>query len=341
MVDTDTFLTALYVMADDFRKSQLPAVPVPGPKPSLTGSEVITLVIFSQWVRFRSERDFYRYAVSRLRPAFPTLPRRSQVNRLTRRCYSILAAFFRHLADLLQRQLCIYEAPVSSTGQALDSSGVPTRSAKRRGAGWLPGQADIGWSNCLGWHEGFHLLLSVNPEGVITGFSFAPASVKDQTMAEDFFAFRHTPHPRLPALGEPARGWYVADKGFEGQAAGQRRRDCYGARVICPPRRNSRNPWPKALRRWLAGIRQMVETVFDKLHHAFALDRERPHQPDGFQTRLAARAALHNFCIWLNRQGGRPSLHPWTSDSAQTLGRKEPARVRHAVLWCSCQEVML
>ena len=68
MVDTDTFLTALYVMADDFRKSQLPAVP--GPKPSLTGSEVITLVIFSQWVRFRSERDFYRYAVSRLRPAF-------------------------------------------------------------------------------------------------------------------------------------------------------------------------------------------------------------------------------------------------------------------------------
>ena len=150
MVDTDTFLTALYVMADDFRKSPLPAVPVPGPKPSLTGSEVITLVIFSQWVRFRSERDFYRYAVSRLRPAFPTLPRRSQVNRLTRRCYSILAAFFRHLADLLQRQLCIYEAPVSSTGQALDSSGVPTRSAKRRGAGWLPGQADIGWSNCLG-----------------------------------------------------------------------------------------------------------------------------------------------------------------------------------------------
>ena len=85
----------------------------------------------------------------------------------------------------------------------------------------------------------------------------------------------------------------------------------------------------------------MVETVFDKLHHAFALDRERPHQPDGFQTRLAARAALHNFCIWLNRQGGRPSLHPWTSDSAQTLGWKEPARVRHAVLWRSYQEVML
>ena len=50
------------------------------------------------------------------------------------------------------------------------------------------------------------------------------------------------------------------------------------------------------------------ETVFEKLHHAFGLDRERPHQLDGFQTRLAAKAALHNFCIWLNRQQGRPSL---------------------------------
>ena len=245
MVDTDTFLTVLYVMADDFCKCHPRLQGTPGPKASLTRSEVVTLVIFSQWARFRSERDFYRYAASRLRPAFPTLPRRSQFNRLTRRHYGILAAFSRYLVDLLQGPRCLYEA--------LDSSGVPTRSAKRRGAGWLAGQADIGWSNRLGWYEGFHLLLAVNPEGVITDFSFAPASVKDQTMAGDLFAFRHTPHPRLPTLGEPAQGWYVVDKGFEGQAAGQRWRDCYGARVICPPRRNSRNPWPKALRRWLLG----------------------------------------------------------------------------------------
>ena len=126
MVDMDTFLTVPYVMADDFCKRQPQRLRTPGPKASLTESEAITLVIFSQWVRFRSERDFYRYARSRLRPAFPTLPRRSQFNRLTRRCYGTLADFFRHLAGLLQGQRCLYEA--------LDSSGVPTRDAKRRGA---------------------------------------------------------------------------------------------------------------------------------------------------------------------------------------------------------------
>ena len=89
MVDTDTFLTVLYVMADDFCKCRSQPQRTPGPKASLTRSEVVTLVIFSQWARFRSERDFYRYAASRLRPAFPTLPRRSQFNRLTRRHYGI------------------------------------------------------------------------------------------------------------------------------------------------------------------------------------------------------------------------------------------------------------
>ena len=99
------------------------------------------------------------------------------------------------------------------------------------------------------------------------------------------------PIPGCPLSGEPARGWYVVDKGF----AGQRRRDCYGAWVIRPPKRNSRNPRPKELRRWLAGMRQMVETVFDKLHHAFRLAWERPHQLECFQTRVAAKRAFYSL----------------------------------------------
>ena len=47
---------------------------------------------------------------------------------------------------------------------------MPVRDAKRRGAGWLAGYADIGWSNSLGWYEGFRLLAAVDPTGVITGF---------------------------------------------------------------------------------------------------------------------------------------------------------------------------
>jgi hypothetical protein len=65
---------------------------------------------------------------------------------------------------------------------------MPVRDAKRRGAGWLAGYADIGWSNSLGWYEGFRLLTAVDPRGVITGFCFSAASSTDQQAAETFFA---------------------------------------------------------------------------------------------------------------------------------------------------------
>ena len=101
---------------------------------------------------------------------------------------------------------------------------------------------------------------------------------------------------------------YVVDKGFEGADNHLRWLGCYGARLICPPKRNARQVWPKRLRRWVAGIRQIVESAYDKLFNTFGLWRERPHKLSGLRARLAARVALHNFCIWLNRQLGRPRL---------------------------------
>jgi hypothetical protein len=152
----------------------------------------------------------------------------------------------------------------------------------------LAGYADIGWSNRLGWYEGFCLLTAVDPTGVITGFGFGPASTKDQQMAETFFALRHQPDPRLPSVGsflaasEPR--YYVVDKGFEGKDPHQRWSEHYGARVVCAPKRNSSKPWPKALRRWLAGLRQkIVESVYDKLLNTFGLGRERPHELRGLR----------------------------------------------------------
>jgi hypothetical protein len=300
MIDVDTFLTTLYVQVDDFCKAHLPAVNQPGPAASLSRSEVITLGIFGQWAHFGSERDFYRYANRHLRAAFPQLPCRTQFNRLLRKQHEALLAFFLHLAKLLDTAHSAYEV--------LDSSAVPTRDPKRRGAGWLPGMADIGWSNRLGWYEGFHLLVSLSATGILTGFGFAPASTHDTALAETFFALRCHLHPRLASVGSPAPGPYVTDKGFQGTKNRERWYALYQAVVISPPKRNARHPWPRRWRRWLASIRQIVETVYDKIHHALRLDRERAHDLTGFQARLAAKMALHNFNIWLNQQFGRPNL---------------------------------
>lgn len=171
MVDVDTFLTALYVIADDFCQSRRPNKR-PGPDASLSESEVVTLAVFARWSRFASERDFYRYAQTNLLDAFPTLPTRPQFNRLVRSCTGLIEQIVLHLATLLEARECPYEA--------LDSSAMPTRDCKRRGAGWLAGYADVGWSNSIGWSEGFSLLTATDPTGVVTGFCFGAASSADQ-----------------------------------------------------------------------------------------------------------------------------------------------------------------
>jgi hypothetical protein len=212
----------------------------PGPAASLACSEVVRLSVFGQWAQFPSERAFYRYALDHLRAAFPTLPEREQFNRLQRGYREVIVAFALFLVKQMQVQGCLYEA--------LDSSGIPTRDAKRRGTGWLAGQADIGWSNRIGWYEGVHLLTSMTPTGMITGFGFAPASCNDKVR------------------------------------------------------------WSKDWQRWLARLRQIIETIYDKLLNTFRLARERPHALDGLQARLAAKVALHNFCMWLNLRLGREPL---------------------------------
>jgi hypothetical protein len=288
-------------MVDDFCQSQGKSVPIErGPQPSLSVAEVVTLSLFGQWANFASERAFYRYAEHHLRAAFPSLPARSQFNRLQRTYAETISAFGLFVVELTNAQHCHYER--------IDSSGIAVRDAKRRGGGWLAGQADIGWSNRLGWYEGFHLLVSIAQEGMITGYGFGQASTHDQPLLETFLSARAEPIKALSSVGKKAQSPYIADKGFAGEKPHQRWRECYGAEVITPPHQSSKRKWPKEWRRWLAHLRQGIEGVFDKLLNTFRLARERPHALTGFQARLAAKISLHNFCIWLNRTLQRPPL---------------------------------
>jgi len=302
VLDSETVLTELYVLIDEFCQTQLPPDWRPGPAPALSRSETMTLVCFGQWGRFASERDFWRYAAATPRPLFPQLPHRTQFNRQARRHGAAIAAFATWLAGILGAAAAPYEA--------VDATAVPTRTRKRRGRGWLAGPADQGWGGRLGWSHGFHLLLAVTPDGVVTGWGFGPASGNDRALAETRFAARAGRLPGLPGAGRPARGADAVDTGFAGIAGEARWLADVGAQVVAAPQANAASAagWFPAWRRWLAGWRQIVETVIGRLQATFRLDRERPHALDGFQARPAAKVGLHNATIWLNRTRGRPHL---------------------------------
>lgn len=301
MSDPETFLTEVYVLIDDCLAEALPVAPArPGPAPALAPSEVVTLAVVSQWARFRSERDFYRFAEQRLRSLFPGLPSRPQYNRQVRQWAGLIA----EVGALLGHQLA-----ATAPYEVIDTTAVPLRNAKRRGATWLDGISDIGWSSRLGWYEGIHLLTCATPSGVLTGIGAGPASVNDRPLAETFFAVRQQPQPAVPSIGPALGDVYLADTGFGGQAVERRWHDHYGVTLICPPQadRQTRR-WSSALRAWLKRHRLIIETVHARLLRWFRLEHNRPHTLAGALAMLAATMNLHNVTIWLNRRHGRPDL---------------------------------
>jgi len=86
-MDLDSFLLSLYVLVDDWWHEHHPSSVrknKPGRPALLSDPEIITLAILAQWPRFRSERDFWRFASAHLRPYFPKLCTQGQFNRRVR-----------------------------------------------------------------------------------------------------------------------------------------------------------------------------------------------------------------------------------------------------------------
>jgi len=103
-MDLDSFLVSLYVLVDDWWKLNRSLEPPKTGRPALiTDPEVLTLAILAQWPRFRSERDFWRFAWAHLRSYFPKLCSQSQFNRRIRalepELRALQRAFARELAE--------------------------------------------------------------------------------------------------------------------------------------------------------------------------------------------------------------------------------------------------
>jgi hypothetical protein len=291
MLDLDSFLVSLYVLVEDWWKLEHSSQPPRAGRPALlTDPEVITLAILAQWPRFRSERDFWRFAWAHLRPYFPKLCSQSQLNRRVRSVEPELRDFQRAVA----RTLC----GVSEVYHVLDTTLIPAMVRVRASRkGLFCGQATFGRSaSKTEWVYGFKVALSVSPEGVICAFGLAEAASDDRPIG-DFLII------------EDSQETYLADKGFTGVQWERRWLDLYGALVAATPKDNSKRAWAKTDRRWASGKRQIIEGVIDQLKDLFALERHRAKTLGGLLARLAAKMAAYTCGQRLNDQLGRPLRH--------------------------------
>ena len=290
-MDLDSFLVSLYVLLEDWWKlDHASEQPKTGRPALLSDPEVITLAILAQWPRFRSERDFWRFAQVHLRPYFPRLCSQSQLNRRLRALAPELRLLQRALAEELSEPSAVY--------RVLDTTLIPVivrvRASRK---GLFAGQASFGRSaSKTELVYGFKEALVVDPEGIITAFGLAPAASEERPIGEAL-------------LASDRHGAYLADKGFAGIEWERLWMEIYGALVAATPKDNSRRAWSKADRRWASGKRQIIEGVIYQLKDFFSLERHRAKTLGGLLRRVAAKVAAYTCAQRLNGSLGRPLRH--------------------------------
>ena len=289
-IDLDTFLTALYTVVDDLYRERLAAAlrRRPGPAPTLSDSEVLTLAICAEWGPWDSERGFWRFDCQRLGHLFPRLVDQSEFNRRRRSLYPALAAVQRAVAERLGANL--------ERERLLDTKPVAVMLLKRHDDRGLvfDGKAAVGWCQTKRqWYYGFKLVLSLTLGGVISRYDLVPANVDDREAAAEVL--------------EPGRR-YWADKGFFGEQCQREWAEFDGAEVWAEPPRGTLAAWPRAFAYLAHRLRQLIEVVNAQLQGQFAIERTLAKTLWGLVTRVQAKLTAHTFGVYLNVLAGRPSL---------------------------------
>jgi hypothetical protein len=287
-VDLETLLVSLYYLVDEWwQRTHALAPRKPGRPPLLSPSEVLTLAILSHWPRFRSERDFFRFADAHLRKYFPNLLSHGQLNRRIRALEPELRALQSALAETLAEPQEVYHVVDTTLIPAV----VRVRACRK---GLFAGQADFG--RCVSkteWVYGFKVALSVTPEGVVTAFGLAPTNCDERPIGEFLVA-------------SDGHDTFLADKGFSSVEWERQWLEEYGALVAATPQNSAQRAWPEEACRWAAGKRQLIEGVIWQLKDYFGLERHRAKTLSGLLTRLAAKVAAYTYGQVFNAQLRRP-----------------------------------
>jgi hypothetical protein len=290
-MDLDSFLVSLYVLTEDWWKAAHSFDTPQAGRPSLISDpEILTLAILAQWPRFRSERDFWRFAWAHLREYFPTLPSQSQFNRRVRALELEMRSLQLHLVGLLTKESALYHV--------LDTTLIPAvvrvRACRN---GLFAGQATFGrCASKTEWVYGFKVGLAITPKGVIIAFALAEASADERPIGD--FLIRHDGHDA-----------YLADKGFSSVDWERHWLQEFGAVVAATPKDNSRRAWPQPARVWASGKRQIIEGVINQLKDQFFLERHRAKTLEGLLARLASKITAYTCGQYFNFQLGRPLRH--------------------------------
>jgi len=287
-IDFETLLTIIYVLVDDWYQTEGIRLVQgkPGVKPGFSDSEVITLLIATDFIPFPGETQFLGFIRANYPKLFPNLVDQSQFNRRARG--------LRLVVEALRRQWAQDLGIGNETQFLLDTKPVPVLGYKRskRHSDFV-GSADYGYCSSRKLHYfGYKLVMITTLRGIPVVYDLVPASTDERQAAETV----------LTRLSNCA---IFADKGFLGDEWQAQVYEQTGNRVWTVKRINQHDQNPDIFDQTLSRIRERIEGAFHEIQNTGRfLERLLAKTVVGLCTRVIAKLASHALKQLLRRDFG-------------------------------------
>jgi hypothetical protein len=280
--DLDTLLIALYVFADDL----LPRRPRARRRPRITDAELVCLAVAQMLLGIAGERQFLRFAMTRLGHLFPYLPKQPGYNKRMR-------ALAPQIVKLLNA-VAFASPSWYDRIRLLDSTPIPCGASRQTvERSEFAGHAAYGYcASHSRYFWGFRLYLLCASDGMPIAFELAPANASERDVAAEMLA-------RVELNGYTV----LADKGFAGEEFEALMREL-GALFLRPDRKDEKPRFGN-----LGGARQWIESIIDTHKGQLRLEDHGARTMPGLITRISQRLLALAAALWHNWNTGQPGRH--------------------------------
>lgn len=276
-INIETLLTIIYVLVDNWYQSegQRYMQGKVGRKPSLSDSEVLTLMIAQDYIPYGGERQYLGYLRANHQALFPDLLSQSQFNR---RCRQL-----RYLLEAMRRAWLAEFAVLEDEYYLMDTKPVPVVGYKRsKSRSDFLDSAAYGY--CVSrrlYYFGYKLVMITTLDGIPIIYDLVAANTDERDAIETL----------LDILNGVT---LIGDKGFISKEWQAQIEDDTNNVIWTPKRKNQHQQQAKQFEKWLNKTRERIEGVFHELQNTGRfLERLLAKTVQGLATRLIAKVTAH------------------------------------------------
>lgn len=287
-IDFESLLVIIFVLVDDWyrQEGKILKGKLPGAKPEMSDSEILTLALIMDYLPFPGETQFIGFIRANYGQWFPQLLDRSQFNRRLRKLGAML--------EMLRRTWVRELGGLDAVSLVIDTKPIPVvgyRRSKRFSD--FQGSADYGYCAARKMkYFGYKLVVLSTLQGLPIAYDLVSANTDERQAVEGVL--------------EVVRGCDIyGDKGFIGQDWQKEITDSTGNRIWTIQRDNQHHQVSSTFKRLIGRVRQRIEGVFHEIQNTGRNpERLLNKTVNGLATHIAAKITSHTLRLLLRRQFG-------------------------------------